>query len=115
MKMVKCSSCHKVLREEDVHKSGTCKICQRDRDWAKRHNLTPEEYKELYNKQDGFCAICGMIRLKPYIGAYLCVDHDHTTGKIRGLLCHACNQVLGKMEDNPILLHKAAEYLENNR
>lgn len=45
-------------------------------------------------------------------GRRLAVDHDHTTGKVRGLLCGACNTALGKMRDSPEQLRRAADYLE---
>ena len=45
----------------------------------------------------------------------LCIDHDHTTGKVRGMLCHDCNTSLGKFRDNPDILRKAADYLERPR
>ena len=51
-----------------------------------------------------FCAIC--------YGPAQAVDHCHHTGKVRGVLCHACNTSLGKMHDSPAFLRRAAEYLE---
>jgi hypothetical protein len=54
------------------------------------------------------CSICNETFIKtPH------VDHDHITGKIRGLLCHNCNAVLGNAKDNPQILINAAEYLNN--
>jgi hypothetical protein len=57
----------------------------------RKYNLSPEEYGQIFLRQDGRCAICG--RAKP-----LQVDHDHTTGKIRGLLCATCNLAIGGIE-----------------
>jgi len=63
-----------------------------------------EIYDELFEKQNGVCAICGKVetakqpRGKGKINK-LCIDHNHTTGKIRGLLCHRCNFKLGYFED----------------
>jgi hypothetical protein len=42
----------------------------------------------------------------------LAVDHDHKTGKVRGLLCHKCNKSIGGLQDSVVLLRKAADYLE---
>ena len=56
--------------------------------------LTLEQYQEMFEAQGGLCALCnqeGQRRL-------LAVDHDHVTGRIRGLLCHICNTALGKFE-----------------
>jgi hypothetical protein len=74
------------------------------------------KFGELKDKQQGLCAICfkgvsGMSSSK----VRLSVDHDHKTGKIRGLLCGACNVGLGHFKDDVSVLKKAIEYLEENR
>ena len=61
--------------------------------------------------QDGLCAIC---ERHPEDGV-LRVDHDHSTGKIRGLLCRHCNLALGNMSDDVSLLRKAIAYLEKHQ
>ncbi len=71
--------------------------------------LTVEEYDLLFALQGGMCAICSEKSVKKR----LAVDHDHMTGRVRGLLCEACNQTLGKMRENPYFLRQAALYLEN--
>jgi len=64
----------------------------------------------MLKEQGGGCAICG--ETKPLKGKnYLCVDHCHETGEVRGILCHACNTGLGKFKDSPELLHTAINYL----
>jgi hypothetical protein len=73
------------------------------------YGLTQEEYSDLYAKSDGKCYIC--FESKSY---YLHVDHNHTTGKIRGLLCHSCNVGIGMLKDSPELLSLAARYLLDN-
>jgi ribosomal protein L37AE/L43A len=71
---------------------------------------TLAEYEELLAAQDGRCAICK--RMEPN-GQHKrwCVDHDHKTGRKRGLLCINCNSAIGLMNDDPALLLAAIEYL----
>lgn len=80
---------------------------RRSRLWRK-FKITPEEYDELLKKQNGVCAICSGRDEKKE----LAVDHDHTTGKIRGLLCSNCNPGIGFMKDSIELLEKAIAYLK---
>lgn len=76
-----------------------------------RYGITVEQYDEILENQSSRCCICGIHN--DDLSDSLCVDHDHNTGKVRGLLCRPCNLALGNMRDNPKLLHKAAEYLED--
>jgi len=73
--------------------------------------ITIEEYDRLLAEQGGVCAICG---LPPDEDERLSVDHDHLTGKNRGLLHGGCNRGLGLFKDDPNLLDKAAEYLRRH-
>ena len=68
-----------------------------------------------FEQQNGRCAICGGTgeRVHKGVKSGLYIDHDHDTGKIRGLLCHDCNSGLGHFRDNPALLLKALRYLKN--
>jgi len=59
----------------------------------------------MYEAQKGCCALCNEPEEK---FAWLCIDHDHETGRIRGLLCPNCNRGLGLLKDNASLLQKAA-------
>ncbi len=75
------------------------------------------EYEQMFQAQNGLCAIC----LKPEVIIdkkrnairRLAVDHCHATNKIRGLLCYACNTSIGKMNDDPEALERAAQYIRN--
>ena len=58
-------------------------------------------------EQNAQCAICG-------IQGKLCVDHDHETGQVRKLICIACNHLLGKAKDSPVILQKAISYLQDH-
>lgn len=74
---------------------------------ARRYGITEQEVDKLYRQQNGRCAIC---RNKPIRA--LGVDHCHSSGTIRGLLCENCNRGLGLFKDNVRSLQKAITYLE---
>lgn len=73
------------------------------------YGISREEYARLFELQDGKCAICGQVSEN----RRLSVDHNHTTGKVRALLCDNCNKGLGHFKDNPNLLIAAASYLNS--
>jgi hypothetical protein len=81
------------------------------------YGISSEDYSNMLTAQYGKCAICGTnesaIRKTSGRVHDLCVDHCHTTGKVRGLLCVNCNVAIGKLKDNPLLMLKAAEYVQN--
>lgn len=96
------------------------------REWRKKHpgshrrrhyrsayNISVAELTALRNQQDERCAICKTkeTELKTKIKV-LCVDHDHATGRVRGLLCQDCNHGLGNFKDNRALLLSAARYVK---
>lgn len=80
----------------------------------KKYDITVEEYEELLKRQHGRCAICDSDDPGPK-KMFFPVDHDHETGRVRGLLCWTCNVGLGCFKDNPVLLRLAADYIENAR
>src|SRR3990167_10997858 len=71
------------------------------------YGITVAQYEDMLRQQGGCCKICGKCPTK----MRLSVDHCHTTGKIRALLCSGCNVGLGGFKDNPDLLRKGLEYL----
>ena len=71
-----------------------------------RHGIDQVVYEKLFSEQKGLCGICG----RPSKVAFA-IDHDHKTGKIRGLLHRRCNSGLGFFEDNPTFLKAALCYL----
>ena len=77
-----------------------------------RYGITLDTYHATLEAQDNRCAICG--KTPEENGKRICVDHDHETNEIRGLLCNRCNRVLGFVQDNPSLLRNAASYLEQH-
>ena len=77
-----------------------------------KHGMTLDTYNSMLAQQNGKCAICKkMPEGKGVSRANLVIDHDHRTGKIRGLLCDFCNRGLGIFRDDPSLLETAASYL----
>lgn len=80
-----------------------------------RYGITPEQYTELFVSQGGCCAICGQPESATHNHSNnvqkLAVDHCHTTGKVRGLLCQDCNRGLGRFHDDVHRMQKAIEYL----
>lgn len=79
--------------------------------YLRNYGMTKDDYARLLEKQGGVCAIC---RRTPSssVRKRLAVDHNHTTGKVRGLLCEPCNHGIGKLGDDPVRCRAAAAYLE---
>ncbi len=76
------------------------------------YGLTYEQYEEILIKQEYRCAICKIHQNE--LKYKLAVDHNHKTGKIRGLLCSRCNKGIGFLYDNPIILEQAITYLKQH-
>lgn len=92
-----------------------CKTAKRNERLQSTFGITIDEYDAILAKQGGGCAICNS-KEGDRRGWRLHVDHCHRTGKVRGLLCSACNIGLGKFKDNADRLARAIEYLwESNR
>lgn len=71
--------------------------------------ITLDQYAQLWLAQNGACKICRQLPKAPI--TRLSVDHCHTTGRVRGLLCSRCNSAIGMLDDSPALTLAAAEYL----
>ena len=82
---------------------------QKRRDVKRKYGITLEQYEEYINK--GACSICGC---KSSEGNRLVLDHDHTTGKVRDVLCDRCNQMLGHSQDKVEVLKNAVKYLQEH-
>ena len=112
--------CEKHYRRElrsRVPEGVECKIdlCNRrpvGKGWCSKHyslytryKIDPIVYEETLESQGGLCAICGCSKK-------LHMDHDHDTGKIRGVLCGACNRGIGLLKDDYEVLSRAVDYLK---
>jgi hypothetical protein len=96
-------------RSRELSKRPEAKAASR-RDWLKRkYGLTPEDWTFRFGAQGGACAICRNPDPGSKRGWH--TDHDHRTGKVRGILCHKCNVLLGAAVDSPAILELAKAYL----
>jgi hypothetical protein len=128
----------KVMLHKASGRDSYCIPCRRDvnREWAQRNRskavasttawkranpmaarltrypINVADFKALLAAQGDRCAICRRVPDDPFS---LCVDHDHASGKVRGLLCTACNSGLGKLGDSEEGLLRALEYLRRHR
>ena len=78
------------------------------------YGLSNDQYQNMFNVQNGVCAICGKgeTRIRNEKVCQLTVDHDHQTGRVRGLLCSKCNGAIGWLGDDPNIVLKAFNYLQ---
>ncbi|RFU87072.1 recombination endonuclease VII [Streptomyces triticagri] len=112
-----CRGCGEIKPHSEWHRNATasdglascCKECKAARGRAghlkSQYGMTEAERDELIAAQKGLCVIC----LK---APAVHVDHDHETGRVRGVLCFNCNSALGKLGDDPDALTRAISYLE---
>lgn len=127
MKKRKCRTCKQELpienfktyidkRVDKTYVKTDCHTCHkhicRTRHYKERYDISLEQYDELAKKQNGKCKICGTT--DPKSAGRFVVDHNHKTGKVRGLLCQPCNAMLGLAKDSTIILQKASMYLLEN-
>ena len=122
-----CLQCKQTKEPSEFHKHKlgkdglrpTCKECRKaepykpqvqlNRYLKSTYNITLQQYDEMLSAQGNVCAICGS-NYPGHCGRF-CVDHNHKTGEVRGLLCNQCNIGIGALQDNPDILLKAAQYL----
>jgi len=135
-----CKICHceyqKTRRQDPAVRA---KDNERSRGWHRKHaaaasaaahrshirrkyGITIEEFEEQAAAQDNLCAACGCLQSQRQTGRHkkgqrrrLCIDNDHATGKIRGLLCDKCNRALGLLDDNLDKVRRLAIYLSKHK
>lgn len=78
-----------------------------------RYGISPDEMRQMHERQNGCCAICGTPEAE--LKRRLCIDHDHETGKVRGLLCDPCNNGIARFKEDVDSLRAAAAYLESHQ
>lgn len=111
-----CKACkHEKSKKYYLDNTEKCKKLARARD-LKKYGITFEDQEQMMRDQDNKCAICGkeIFLFGPSKKLTAHVDHNHKTGKVRGLLCQECNTGLGKFMDNTEYLLGAISYLNKN-
>lgn len=94
-------------------KGRQCILCRKENGLIRTANINQVEYDRMYQIQSGACNICKIHQSE--LPKALAVDHDHTTGQVRGLLCQDCNLALGRFKDNPLFLAQAMQHLRGNK
>ena len=86
----------------------------KDKERERKFGISKIEYAKMFHSQNGVCAICSNPETATRKGVIkaLAVDHDHNTGKVRGLLCSECNIGIGKLKENSNNFLSAIEYLD---
>jgi Recombination endonuclease VII len=129
----RCTICEKVKLLEQFYRNRKakdgrwprCKVCddaRKERSYEARYlemikttyGLTPDDYRAMLEKQNSVCACCGQPETAVNNGKVraLAVDHCHTTGAVRGLLCAACNSSLGMLGEDPERVKALLKYIE---
>lgn len=110
-----CKICDKIKYKESrkINRKNNKKQIQ-NKALQTLYGITLSDYNRMFEEQSGVCAICGKeeIQKNQFGTIRLSVDHDHQTGKVRGLLCSKCNRAIGLLNDDFKILNKAAKYLK---
>lgn len=113
-----CKDCRKIEskqwyennKDRKKELSKQYKHIKKDKDLQTTYGIDLETYNAMLATQGNCCKICGTHREQ--LKRALCVDHCHTTGTVRGLLCDTCNRSLGLLKDSVKILERAIKYLE---
>lgn len=100
----KCKSCQKAYRQANRDK---LKSYLKNYHRKKKYGVDQDGVDAMLDEQGGCCAICGTTEPSPW----WCVDHNHKTMDVRGVLCHPCNSAIGLLKDDPRIMMAAASYV----
>jgi hypothetical protein len=107
-----CKKCHKSYKKENYN----AKVIK-GYHLSRVYKITLEDYQEIFKAQGGVCAICHnpetIVDAKNGLTRDLAVDHDHRTGRVRGLLCRRCNQAIGLLNEDRNLLQRMIDYISS--
>ncbi len=120
--MSRCLPCHRRRSREYYEQSAIRRSKLRSAYVQRKYGVTMEDLSRLLGRQQGKCAICRrdwracppqkQPRFETLFLNYLCIDHDHTNGAVRGLLCSPCNTAIGMFEENLTRFENAVAYLQ---
>jgi hypothetical protein len=114
-----CRRCAGTAFYVRANKRRQCVVCYGSRSRADRrdrtlkaYGITAADYDRLHESQKGLCAVCRQKETHKIRGVIrpLCIDHDHFTGRVRGLLCNRCNTALGLLGDDQATIEALASY-----
>jgi hypothetical protein len=103
--------------QKNYYKKNKVYISERSRKYKlrKKYKITENQVNKIREEQGNKCAICGVIESAVKMGGgKLCIDHNHKTGKVRGLLCGQCNSALGHFNESIEILNNAIEYIKKH-
>lgn len=112
-----CRPCYWRTKRENKDCPAAPKAIARSNNLLYKFGVATKDYENLLASQDGHCACCSATNSGMRLGTVraLCIDHDHDTGQVRGLLCSLCNSALGYAKDSPEQLEKLAAYIRSSR
>lgn len=116
-----CKRCGTVFKPQAPSHMHCSQLCAdesiADKGLLRSYGITLNKYWEMLEEQDSKCAICREegFTMAGYHWKKLVVDHCHTSGKVRGLLCHNCNRGLGLFQESSVNLEEAAKYVAKNQ
>jgi len=109
-----CKSCTNARKAANLKKKFSQNTdFYRDRALKNKYGVSLKQRDQMLVNQDYKCKICLVDEIESS-RSVLCLDHCHTTGKVRGLLCNGCNSALGHLKDNPTAIKAALAYITNN-
>ena len=105
-----CKECKaKYIKDWRKRNAARIRVKTREDHLKNKYGITTQEFTEILSSQNGRCAICLNLLI---VERNICVDHDHVTGAVRGILCRTCNTGIGQFEDRCDLLERAIGYLK---
>jgi hypothetical protein len=99
---------------KEARSTPEAKRLKKDQHLRRMYGITIEQHDQMKAAQNGRCKLCDALFDESQLETMACVDHDHTTHRVRSLLCYGCNRALGQFCDDARLLRKAIAYLEEH-